>query len=88
MADSGGEMSRGSFRLGARVFVYLNRQMEIGGGGEMGRDGERLGKGWGKIGERLGKGWGNVEESMCGSVEVCVGLCRSVEICGGLWRSV
>ncbi len=49
----------------------------MGGRGKMGRDGERLGKGWGKV-----------EESVCGFVEVCVGLWRSMEVCGGLCRSV
>ncbi len=51
--DSGGEISRGSFKPGARVFVYLDRQI---------KDEERwgieerlgeIGKGWEKVGERL-----------------------------------
>ncbi len=52
----------------------------------------------GRDGEILGKVWEKVEESVYGSVVVCVGLwrfvevcgglCRSVEICGGFWRSV
>ncbi len=51
-------------------------------GREMGRDGKKLGKSWGKI-----------KEYLCGYMEVCRDLWRSVEVCGrfvgvfeGLWR--
>lgn len=39
-------------------------------------------------GKRLEKDWKKVEESVCGSVEVCIDLWRFMEVYGGLWRSV